>query len=68
MADATPVVHIGENSPEHVAYKLLSSVAFAEGKSVFGLFASKDPADRKWILDSYAECLEATKGLRDISG
>jgi hypothetical protein len=31
MADA-PVVHIGENSPEYVAYRLMLDIAEAEGK------------------------------------
>ena len=28
------IVHMGENSPEQVAFKLLQSVAFCEGKSI----------------------------------
>jgi hypothetical protein len=35
VADANTVVHIGENSPEQVAYKLLTDIANAE-KFVFG--------------------------------
>ncbi len=65
MADSPPVVHIGENSPEHVAYRLLQQVMNIERMS-----PTQDPAqgwrpaDRKWLLDTYAECLQATKGFR----
>jgi hypothetical protein len=60
-----PVVHIGENSPEYVAWKLLHEVANAEGK-VFHNNPSSNytAADRAWILDTYAECLKAVRGLR----
>jgi hypothetical protein len=54
MADA-PVVHIGENSPEQVAYKLYRDIRLEEKKS---------NADRKYVLDTYAECLEAVRGHR----
>lgn len=65
MADA-PVVHIGENSPEHVAYRLLRDIAGVEGKAK-GPGYTMAEADRKWILDTYAECLDTVKGYRDIS-
>jgi hypothetical protein len=57
MADNT-VVHIGENSPEQVAYTLLRDIANIEQRPLF-----HDPraADRKWILDTYAECLIAIR-------
>jgi hypothetical protein len=61
MADA-PVVHIGENSPEEVAYKLFQHIQSVEKMSL-----SAEPggnwkrADRKWILDTYAECLAAIR-------
>jgi hypothetical protein len=54
MADNS-VVHIGENSPEYVAYRLLKDIARVEDGS----------KDRKWILDTFAECLHAAKGYRD---
>lgn len=47
MADK-PVVHIGENSPEYVAYKLMLDVIRMEGKELH----SKDE-----ILNLYADCL-----------
>jgi len=61
MADA-PVVHIGENSPEQVAYKLLRDIAQLEKRSLF--HGETGSADRQWLLDTYAECLEATMGNR----
>jgi hypothetical protein len=61
MADSAPVVHIGENSPEEVAYKLLKVIASNEGKSLIGTMSGKATADREWVLDTYAECLEAIR-------
>lgn len=61
MAD-TPVVHIGENSPENIAYKLTLDVARVEGKYASGRFN----ADRKYILDTYAEALFAVRGHRSF--
>ncbi|MEP9349193.1 hypothetical protein [Xanthobacter sp. KR7-225] len=66
MSDKAPVVHIGENSPEQVAYKLLGAVAHAEGKLVNGLVHAKEKATREWILDTYAECLQATLNHRSL--
>ncbi len=51
MADA-PVVHIGENSAEGVAFKLLLLVRTHD---------KEHRDDRKSILDTYAECLLAVK-------
>lgn len=65
MADATPVVHIGENSPEQVALKLLREVMIVEGRVASPTAVNgKTPADRKYLLDTYAECLRAAKGYR----
>jgi hypothetical protein len=63
MADA-PVLHNGENSPEYVAYRLLLNVAFVEDKkiAISGLGSGSDKADRKWLLDTYAECLKTVRG------
>lgn len=67
MADS--VVHIGENSPEYVAYKLLHEIAGIEKKSFRHESASGwTIADRAWVLDTYRECLMATKGLRKAPG
>ena len=60
MADT--VVHIGENSPEQVAYRLLHEIAAVEAKSFSRTpSTSYQSADRKWILDTYAECLNAVR-------
>jgi hypothetical protein len=66
MADAAPVVHIGENSPEQVAYKQMLEIANVERKTLHASAPSSGwtAADRKWILDTYAECLRAATGLR----
>lgn len=53
------VVHIGENSPEHVALELLRVIQAVEGKGISHGYS--DSADRKWILDTYAECLLAVR-------
>jgi hypothetical protein len=58
MADA--VVHIGENSPEHVAYRLFVHVLHADKKTLGG-GAAPSTVDRKYILDTYAECLNAVQ-------
>src|SRR3984893_2762228 len=62
MAEAAPVVHIGENSPQQIAYKLLLLIAAKEGKLLDepsgGGHAT---ADRKWLLDTYAECLRTVQ-------
>lgn len=58
MADAK-IVNSGENTPEHVAYRLLEMVMQAEGKVAYK-HDRHEQADRKYILDTYAECLMAT--------
>jgi len=59
-----PVVHIGENSPEHVAYQLFRHTATVEGKS----FSAGDArsANREWILRTYYQCLVTVKGSGHI--
>jgi len=51
-----PIVHIGENSAEEVAFKLYHVVRVAEGPQRI---------DRKWILDTYAECLRTVQRPQD---
>jgi hypothetical protein len=65
MADASDV-RIGENSAEQITYRLLLAIAAAENKTVWmGPSSAKNPAvDRKWLLDTYAECLDAVRGHR----
>ena len=59
------VLHIGENSPEEVAYRLMSDVADVEQKALHSNPSTDHTsADRQWILDTYAECLRAVHGLR----
>jgi hypothetical protein len=60
MPDTT--IYAGGESPEQVAYKLLGLVAQAEGQKLANAPTGKVP-ERKWILDTYAECLRAVKGL-----
>jgi hypothetical protein len=64
MSDTT-VVHIGENSPEEVAYRLMLDIVRIEDKLLEK--SEKNPgkvADRKWILDTYAECIRVVRGNR----
>ncbi len=63
MADA-PVVHIGENSPEHIAFQLMLRIAHAEDVALSSMAETKNTT-RKWILDTYAECLEAVRHPQD---
>ncbi len=58
MATDQTVVHIGENSPEKIAYTLFHDVLSAEGAY------NGQRVDRAYILDTYAECLKAAKGHR----
>ena len=59
MADAATVVHMGENSPQQVAYKLLKDIMQAEQKSLSSgtLKAGWVTADRAYILKTYETCL-----------
>lgn len=61
MADGT-VVHIGENSPEYVAYKLLHDIMSAEGRT-FNASSSKQIVDRTYILKTYYQCWQVAKGV-----
>ena len=61
------VVHIGENSPKRVAYRLMENIASVEGKLFYqerATGADQRSADRQWILDTYADCLRAVRGFR----
>jgi hypothetical protein len=61
MAETATVVHIGENSPEEVAYKLLVTIASNEKKTLSDRTSGSATADRKWLLDTYAECLSTVR-------
>jgi len=52
------IVHIGENSPEEVAFKLFKEIVSVE------IHNSNPPKamSKKWILDTYAECLLTVRG------
>jgi hypothetical protein len=52
MADS--VVHIGENSPEQVAYKMMGVIASSEG---FSLIGQGQRPSREWIIRTYAQCI-----------
>lgn len=67
MADHT-VVHIGENSVEQIAYRLMERVADIENRSIHTATPDRPStaADRAWILDTFAECLVAARGFRKI--
>jgi hypothetical protein len=47
-----PIVHIGENSPEHIAYKLMLDINRVE---------RRDPRSKDEVLNLYAECLETVR-------
>lgn len=58
MSDNT-TVHIGENSPEQVAFKLLGIIANVEGRDFYS--HGSNPADREYLLKTYAQCLQTVK-------
>jgi hypothetical protein len=51
--------NVGE-SPEHIAFRLLELIMSVEGAS-----RAAGSLDRKWILDTYGECL--TRVRRPVS-
>jgi hypothetical protein len=62
MVDTPVVIHQGENSSEYVVYKLLETIASQEGKVLHRATSSaKATAEKKWLLDTYAECLLAVR-------
>ena len=62
MADSV-TIH-GGKSPAEVAYTLLIAVADVEEKWTGHSFTG---ADRKWLLDTYAECHRAARGSRSAA-
>jgi len=60
MADGS-VIRTGEGTPEHIAYKLLQTIASNEGKSLTSDAGAAASADRKWLLDTYGLCLKAVQ-------
>jgi len=54
-----------DGAAEIVAYKLLQHVASVERRSFFhNPGEGSAMADRRWILDTYAECLSVVKNSR----
>ena len=64
MAD-TGVVQSGENSPEQVAYKLMTLIADVENREVYG--HGRTPVNREWVLRTYAQCLRLVRAPNLIS-
>ena len=62
MAENT-VVHIGENSPEQVAYKLMRDIARAEKVSLEG---TNITSNREWIIKTYIMCRQAAAGHTNV--
>ncbi|MCA8901294.1 MAG: hypothetical protein KDA53_08585 [Hyphomonas sp.] len=59
MADQVELI---QTSKEEVAYKLYREITGAEDRPI-----GREEV-RKYLLDTYAECLHATRGLRDWKG
>ena len=59
MAD-NAVVHIGENSPENIAFKMMNLIAAVENREPYG--HGDSPMTREWILKTYAQCRKAVSG------
>lgn len=57
--ETNPITRVGESSPEQVAFKLLEIIASIEGKTLSPGPSGPATANRKWILDTYAECFVA---------
>jgi hypothetical protein len=51
----------GSWTSEHIAYILLLAIAKNEGKSLGTTKSSEATADRKWVLDTFAECIQAVR-------
>jgi hypothetical protein len=60
MMTDTPIIHINENSPEQIAYKLFLHIVAREDVEL-APGRGKWPVDRRWILSTYAQCLKAVK-------
>ena len=52
------VVHVSENSPEHVAYKLMSLIARSDGYTLSGM---GEAPPREWLLKTFSACLLVVK-------
>jgi hypothetical protein len=65
QAGATRVVELEGDGPELVAFALLRYLAQIEQQQMQS-GGVRQSFDRKWLLDAYAECLEAVKGNRHV--
>ena len=62
MADQSPAVTFINHSPEKVALDLLQMIALIEKRSLHsGPPAGWTAADRQWLLDTYAECIQSVR-------
>jgi hypothetical protein len=59
MAGTT--LHVDENSPEHIAFKLMEAIADNEDKGIGRSYGGSATADRDWILSTYAQCIRTVK-------
>lgn len=66
MSDVTHATKIQGDSPEAVAYALLLGIALSENKTAVGGVIPS--ADKKWLLRTYAHCLEAVRNSGSIEG
>jgi hypothetical protein len=63
----TTMAEAQDNSPEYIAYRLMRDIAETEGK--YFRPSEREPQKaitRKWILETYAECLMVVKDPHNI--
>ena len=69
MSEPSSDHRAADESPESIAYRLMQLVADLENKTLHGNPAKeRTNADRKWILDTYAECLRAIRAPQERKG
>jgi hypothetical protein len=64
LAD-NPTMHIGENSPEHVAFRMMLLIADVEKREPYG--HGEHHMDREWILRTYDQCRDVVKGVGSVT-
>ena len=69
MSDMPSVLHMGEGSPEQIAYKLMLDVMKVENRVIANSATAgpHTPADRHYLLNTYHECLMAVRGKRVVA-
>ncbi|MGD9536426.1 MAG: hypothetical protein AB7P52_09595 [Alphaproteobacteria bacterium] len=63
MADR-PIVHLGKNSPEQVAWRLMQTIMQAEAKTANPLIAKdggEELVDRRYLIGLYRDCLQTVR-------